>query len=204
MVRLDLISPTCWLPATGAGSPCRPQYCDAGGQRNVSTTWKTSRVTGQKWELVFLPLHFLTDELYFSIVPFFVPDHKMDIVTSMKALNKLVETPQLTSDFGGTFMYRHSDWLQFYQVLITHCFFLQLHFSAEKWLLTLLFLYRSVKREDLHWEEESLTKRHIPPPLYFLYCCVTLSLAWISSHCKSIHNTLKLFWPQNVRYNWFM
>lgn len=46
----------------------------------------------------------------------------MDIVTSMKALNKLVETPQLTSDLGGTFMYSHPDWLQFHQVL---------HFSAK-------------------------------------------------------------------------
>lgn len=45
---------------------------------------------------------------------------KMDMVTSMKALNKTVEASQLTSDLGGTFIYNHTDWLQFHQVLIIH------------------------------------------------------------------------------------
>lgn len=42
--------------------------------------------------------------------------HQMDIVTSMKVLNKTVEASQLTADLGGTFAYSHSDWLQFHQV----------------------------------------------------------------------------------------
>lgn len=40
----------------------------------------------------------------------------MDLVTSMKALNKTVEASQLTSDLGGSFTYSHADWLQFHQV----------------------------------------------------------------------------------------
>lgn len=40
----------------------------------------------------------------------------MDLVTSLKALNKTVDTSQLTSDLGGRFTYSHSDWLQFHQV----------------------------------------------------------------------------------------
>lgn len=40
----------------------------------------------------------------------------MDLVTSMKALNKTVEAQQLTSDLGGSFTYSHADWLQFHQV----------------------------------------------------------------------------------------
>nr|XP_046240272.1 uncharacterized protein LOC124056657 isoform X2 [Scatophagus argus]XP_046240274.1 uncharacterized protein LOC124056657 isoform X2 [Scatophagus argus] len=45
------------------------------------------------------------------------PGLQMDVVTSMKALNKTVEASQLTSDLGGTFIYSHSDWLQFHQRL---------------------------------------------------------------------------------------
>lgn len=40
----------------------------------------------------------------------------MDLVASMKALNKTVEASQLTSDLGGSFTYSHADWLQFHQV----------------------------------------------------------------------------------------
>ncbi|CAJ1051589.1 triple functional domain protein-like [Xyrichtys novacula] len=47
------------------------------------------------------------------------PGLQMDTVTSMKALNKTVETCQLTTDLGGTFTYSHSDWLQFYQRLVS-------------------------------------------------------------------------------------
>ncbi|TMS19716.1 Pleckstrin homology domain-containing family G member 4B [Larimichthys crocea] len=43
----------------------------------------------------------------------------MDMVTSMKALNKTVEASQLTSDLGGTFIYNHTDWLQFHQKLVS-------------------------------------------------------------------------------------
>uniref|UniRef100_A0A672IV88 Quattro n=1 Tax=Salarias fasciatus TaxID=181472 RepID=A0A672IV88_SALFA len=47
------------------------------------------------------------------------PGLQMDMVTTMKALNKTVEASQLTSDLGGTFMYSHSDWLQFHQRLVS-------------------------------------------------------------------------------------
>uniref|UniRef100_A0A3Q2SZR5 Quattro n=1 Tax=Fundulus heteroclitus TaxID=8078 RepID=A0A3Q2SZR5_FUNHE len=46
------------------------------------------------------------------------PGLQMDIVTSIRALNKTVEAPQLTSDLGGTFTYSHKDWLQFHQKLV--------------------------------------------------------------------------------------
>ncbi|XP_075995050.1 quattro [Genypterus blacodes] len=42
---------------------------------------------------------------------------QMDLVTSLKALNKTVESPQLSSDLGGSFTYTHTDWLQFHQRL---------------------------------------------------------------------------------------
>ncbi|XP_033483393.2 quattro [Epinephelus lanceolatus] len=47
------------------------------------------------------------------------PGLQMDMVTSMKALNKTVEASQLTSDLGGTFTYSHADWLQFHQRLVS-------------------------------------------------------------------------------------
>ncbi|XP_030586304.1 quattro [Archocentrus centrarchus] len=47
------------------------------------------------------------------------PGLQMDLVTTMKALNKTVEASQLTSDFGGTFTYSHSEWLQFHQRLVS-------------------------------------------------------------------------------------
>ncbi|XP_068455068.1 puratrophin-1-like [Clinocottus analis] len=52
------------------------------------------------------------------------PGLQMDLVTSMKALNKTVEASQLTSDLGGTFTYSHTDWLQFHQRLV--CFLSEL------------------------------------------------------------------------------
>uniref|UniRef100_A0A8C9X0R8 protein-glutamine gamma-glutamyltransferase n=1 Tax=Sander lucioperca TaxID=283035 RepID=A0A8C9X0R8_SANLU len=47
------------------------------------------------------------------------PGLQMDIVTSMKALNKTVESSQLTPNLGGTFTYSHTDWLQFHQRLVS-------------------------------------------------------------------------------------
>ncbi|XP_023273544.1 pleckstrin homology domain-containing family G member 4B-like, partial [Seriola lalandi dorsalis] len=47
------------------------------------------------------------------------PGLQMDMVTSMKALNKTVEASQLTSDLDGTFTYSHTDWLQFHQRLVS-------------------------------------------------------------------------------------
>nr|XP_019942589.1 PREDICTED: uncharacterized protein LOC109629334 [Paralichthys olivaceus] len=47
------------------------------------------------------------------------PGLQMDMVTSMKALNKTVEASQLTSDLGGTFTYSHTDWMQFHQKLVS-------------------------------------------------------------------------------------
>ncbi|XP_060926172.1 quattro [Limanda limanda] len=47
------------------------------------------------------------------------PGLQMDMVTSMKALNKTVEASQLTSDLGGTFTYSHTDWVQFHQKLVS-------------------------------------------------------------------------------------
>uniref|UniRef100_A0A8C8DZI6 protein-glutamine gamma-glutamyltransferase n=1 Tax=Oryzias sinensis TaxID=183150 RepID=A0A8C8DZI6_9TELE len=48
------------------------------------------------------------------------PGLQMDLVTSLRALNKTVEASQVTSDLGGTFTYSHTDWLQFYQDGFTH------------------------------------------------------------------------------------
>ncbi|XP_019736353.1 quattro isoform X2 [Hippocampus comes] len=47
------------------------------------------------------------------------PGLQMDLVTSMKALNKTVDVSQLTSELGGTFTYSHTDWLQFHQRLVS-------------------------------------------------------------------------------------
>ncbi|KAM8868261.1 quattro isoform 2-T2 [Synchiropus picturatus] len=47
------------------------------------------------------------------------PGLQMDMVTSMKALNKTVEASQLTSGLGGSFVYSHADWLQFQQRLVS-------------------------------------------------------------------------------------
>ncbi|XP_056130265.1 quattro [Lampris incognitus] len=44
---------------------------------------------------------------------------QMDVVTSLKALNKMVEGSQLTSELAGTFTYSHADWLQFHQRLVS-------------------------------------------------------------------------------------
>ncbi|KAG7478354.1 hypothetical protein MATL_G00079590 [Megalops atlanticus] len=45
------------------------------------------------------------------------PGLQMDLVTSMKALHKVVEGQQLTAGLEGTFPYSHSDWLQLFQKL---------------------------------------------------------------------------------------
>ncbi|KAM6927948.1 quattro [Xenentodon cancila] len=47
------------------------------------------------------------------------PGLQMDVVTSMRVLNKTVEAAQLTSDLGGTFMYGHTDWLQFHRKIVS-------------------------------------------------------------------------------------
>ncbi|XP_055365060.1 quattro isoform X2 [Betta splendens] len=47
------------------------------------------------------------------------PGLQMDVVTSMKALNKTVEASQLTPELGGSFVYSHTDWLQFHQRLVS-------------------------------------------------------------------------------------
>uniref|UniRef100_A0A8C7GHB8 protein-glutamine gamma-glutamyltransferase n=1 Tax=Oncorhynchus kisutch TaxID=8019 RepID=A0A8C7GHB8_ONCKI len=44
---------------------------------------------------------------------------QMEVVTSLKALHKMVEGQQLTSDLGGNFPYSHTDWLQFHQKLVS-------------------------------------------------------------------------------------
>uniref|UniRef100_A0A1A8DES5 Quattro n=1 Tax=Nothobranchius kadleci TaxID=1051664 RepID=A0A1A8DES5_NOTKA len=47
------------------------------------------------------------------------PGLQIDMVTSVRALNKTVEASQLTSDLGGTFTYSHFHWLQFHQKLVS-------------------------------------------------------------------------------------
>uniref|UniRef100_A0A674E662 Quattro n=1 Tax=Salmo trutta TaxID=8032 RepID=A0A674E662_SALTR len=64
---------------------------------------------------------------------------QMDMVTSLKALHKLVEGQQLTSDLGGTFPYSHTDWLQFHQKLIS--FVTDLQGAAH-------ILHRAIKKID--------------------------------------------------------
>ncbi|XP_068787434.1 pleckstrin homology domain-containing family G member 4B isoform X3 [Struthio camelus] len=47
-----------------------------------------------------------------------------EILTSLKALNKLIDYTQLTAEFDGTFQYNHSDWICFRRKLepfITNC-----------------------------------------------------------------------------------
>ncbi|XP_067147152.1 pleckstrin homology domain-containing family G member 4B isoform X1 [Apteryx mantelli] len=49
---------------------------------------------------------------------------KYEILTSLKALNKLIDYTQLTAEFDGTFQYNHSDWICFRRKLepfITNC-----------------------------------------------------------------------------------
>uniref|UniRef100_A0A4W5NZX9 Quattro n=1 Tax=Hucho hucho TaxID=62062 RepID=A0A4W5NZX9_9TELE len=67
------------------------------------------------------------------------PGLQMDMVTSLKALHKLVEGQQLTSDLGGTFPYSHTDWLQFHQKLIS--FVSDLQGAAH-------ILHRAIKKID--------------------------------------------------------
>ncbi|XP_010879062.2 uncharacterized protein KIAA1755 isoform X2 [Esox lucius] len=67
------------------------------------------------------------------------PGLQMDVVTSLKALHKLVEGRQLTSDLGGTFPYSHSDWMQFQQKLVS--FLSDLQGAAD-------LLHRAIKNID--------------------------------------------------------
>ncbi|XP_071192706.1 puratrophin-1-like isoform X2 [Salvelinus alpinus] len=67
------------------------------------------------------------------------PGLQMDMVTSLKALHKLVEGQQLTSDLGGTFPYSHTDWLQSHQKLIS--FVTDLQGAAH-------ILHRAIKKID--------------------------------------------------------
>ncbi|KAK6320966.1 hypothetical protein J4Q44_G00079420, partial [Coregonus suidteri] len=67
------------------------------------------------------------------------PGLQMDMVTSLKALHKLVEGQQLTSDLGGTFPYSHTDWLQFHQKLVS--FVSDLQGAAH-------LLHRAIKKID--------------------------------------------------------
>lgn len=67
----------------------------------------------------------------------------------MKALNKLVETPQLTSDLGGTFMYSHPDWLQFYQVLKIYCYIFLWH-QLDSSPMCELYRYTHTEYHSLH------------------------------------------------------
>ncbi|KAM6980671.1 quattro [Aplochiton taeniatus] len=47
------------------------------------------------------------------------PGLQIDMVTSLKALNKTVDAQQLTFDLGGTYPYSHTDWFQFHQKLVS-------------------------------------------------------------------------------------
>ncbi|KAF7656820.1 hypothetical protein LDENG_00036000 [Lucifuga dentata] len=67
------------------------------------------------------------------------PGLQMDMVTSLKALNKTVESSQLTADLGGTFTYSHTDWLQFHQRLVSFMTNLQ---GADS------LLQRAIKKVD--------------------------------------------------------
>ncbi|XP_067425971.1 pleckstrin homology domain-containing family G member 4B isoform X2 [Emydura macquarii macquarii] len=47
-----------------------------------------------------------------------------EVLTSLKALQKLIDCTQLTADFDGTFLYNHHDWIRFRRKLepfITNC-----------------------------------------------------------------------------------
>uniref|UniRef100_A0A8C7UZD8 protein-glutamine gamma-glutamyltransferase n=1 Tax=Oncorhynchus mykiss TaxID=8022 RepID=A0A8C7UZD8_ONCMY len=67
------------------------------------------------------------------------PVNQMEVVTSLKALHKMVEGQQLTSDLGGNFPYSHTDWLQFHQKLVS--FVSDLQGAAH-------LLHRAIKKID--------------------------------------------------------
>ncbi|XP_021424259.2 uncharacterized protein LOC110493958 isoform X1 [Oncorhynchus mykiss] len=67
------------------------------------------------------------------------PGLQMEVVTSLKALHKMVEGQQLTSDLGGNFPYSHTDWLQFHQKLVS--FVSDLQGAAH-------LLHRAIKKID--------------------------------------------------------
>ncbi|XP_028854928.1 quattro isoform X2 [Denticeps clupeoides] len=45
------------------------------------------------------------------------PGLQMEVITSLKALHKIVDGQQLTPDLGGSLQYSHNDWVQFHQKL---------------------------------------------------------------------------------------
>lgn len=67
------------------------------------------------------------------------PGLQMDIITSLKALHKIIDGQQLTSELEGTFPYNHMDWLQFHQKL--SLFELDLHGAA-------MLLQKAIKKLD--------------------------------------------------------
>ncbi|XP_064857704.1 puratrophin-1-like [Oncorhynchus nerka] len=67
------------------------------------------------------------------------PGLQMEVLTSLKALHKMVEGQQLTSDLGGNFPYSHTDWLQFHQKLVS--FVSDLQGAAH-------LLHRAIKKID--------------------------------------------------------
>ncbi|XP_056606963.1 quattro [Triplophysa dalaica] len=72
------------------------------------------------------------------------PGLQIDVVTSLKALHKVVDAQQLTSDFGGNFPYSHEDWLQFHQKLSLF----QLDLQAASSLLHAAIRKLDVKKTD--------------------------------------------------------
>ncbi|KAA0713277.1 Pleckstrin -like proteiny domain-containing family G member 4B [Triplophysa tibetana] len=72
------------------------------------------------------------------------PGLQIDVVTSLKALHKVVDAQQLTSDLGGNFPYSHEDWLQFHQKLSLF----QLDLQAASSLLHAAIRKLDVKKTD--------------------------------------------------------
>ncbi|XP_067230307.1 quattro isoform X6 [Chanodichthys erythropterus] len=72
------------------------------------------------------------------------PGLQIDVVTTLKALHKTIDGQQLTSDLGGTFPYRHEDWLQFHQKLSLF----QLDLQAASSLLQTAIRRLDVKKMD--------------------------------------------------------
>lgn len=79
------------------------------------------------------------------------PGLQIDVVTSLKALHKVVDAQQLTSDLGGTFPYSHEDWLQFHQKLSLF----QLDLQAASSLLHAAIRKLDVKKTDSAQEVKS-------------------------------------------------
>ncbi|KAM9759771.1 quattro isoform 1-T1 [Menidia menidia] len=67
------------------------------------------------------------------------PGLQIEMVNSLRALNKTVEASQLTSGLGGTFTYIHADWLKFHERLVLFMVDLQ---GADN------LLQKAIKRVD--------------------------------------------------------